>query len=254
MTIPMLDLGMYLQRIEADAILLSRAAGHTGPDASIPTCTDWTTRDLLLHIGEVHRWATNIVSLAVMRPSELPPEFLGPLPDDDHLIEWFDAGWHTLVETLHAASEDLLCWTFLADAAPPVLFWARRQAFETGVHRADAESAVGSVTPFPSTCAADGIDELLTGFLPRRHTPLHSATPLTMAVNLVDDAHTWHLTISEGPVVTDRASRPADCAISGRASDVYLALWNRQGTELLTIDGDPSVLDSFRDNITIRWA
>ncbi len=254
MTIPVLDLEMYLRRIEADATLLSGAAGHAGLDASIPTCTDWVMRDLLLHIGEVHRWAANIVSLAVMRPAELPPEFLGPLPDDDNLVDWFDTGWQTLVETLRAAPENLRCWTFLTDAAAPVLFWARRQTFETAIHRVDAESAVGPVTPFPTDYSADGLDELLTGFLPRRHTPLRSATPLTMGVSLVDDAHTWHLTISDGPVVADRVSRPADCAVSGRASDVYLALWNRQGTELLTIDGDRSVLDLFRENVTIRWS
>ncbi len=250
----MVDLGMYLQRIEVDATLLADAAGRAGPDASIPTCVDWTIRDLLLHIGEVHRWAGNIVSSGVMRPSELPTDFLGPLPDDEHLVEWFETGWQTLTETLRAAPADLRCWTFLTDAPTPLLFWARRQTFETGVHRVDAESAVGTVTPFPATWAADGIDELLTGFLPRRHTPWHSALPLTMAVRLVDDAHTWHLTVSDGPVVTQRTNGSADCAVTGGASDVYLALWNRQGTESLTIDGDPSVLDSFRDNITIRWA
>lgn len=32
------------------------------------------------------------------------------------------------------------CWTFL-DAPSPLAFWARRQAHETAIHRADAQLA-----------------------------------------------------------------------------------------------------------------
>ena len=54
--------------------------------------------------------------------------------------------------------------------------------------------------------------------------------------------------------MTERVTRTADCSISGRASDVYLALWNRQDVSALTVEGDRAVLDAFRDNVKIRWS
>ena len=188
------------------------------------------------------------------KPSELPEDFLGSLPDDDRLVAWFEAGVGALVDVLAAAPDDAQCFTFLADAPAPVLFWSRRQTHETAMHRVDAESATGTITPVLPVYAADGIDEMLTGFVPRKHTPLHADPPVTLAVSLTDAERNWHLTISEGPGVTVREPRPADCTVSGSASDVYLALWNRQGIDPLSIDGDPAVLEMFRDNVKVKWS
>ena len=58
----------------------------------------------------------------------------------------------------------------------------------------------------------------------------------------------------EAPPVTVRAAEPADCTVRGGASDVYLALWNRQGVELLEVGGDARVLALFRDNVKVRWS
>jgi len=251
---PVLDRPAYLARIAADAALLAAAAAKAGPDAAIPTCPGWTMRELVHHQGEVHRWATAMVRDGLVKPADLPGDFLGPLPDDDQLVAWFEAGAGALIGALDGAPADLNCFTFLADAPPPVLFWSRRQTHETGMHRVDAESAGGSITPFLPPFAADGIDEMLTGFVPRKHTPLHADPPITLAVALTDVDRHWHLTISEGAGVTVREARSADCTVSGSASDVYLALWNRQGVEALTIDGDPSVLETFRDNVKVKWS
>jgi uncharacterized protein (TIGR03083 family) len=190
----------------------------------------------------------------LLKPNELADDFLGPLPDDEHLVPWFEAGTANLIETLRAAPADVQCFTFLADAPAPVMFWSRRQTHETAMHRVDAESATGTITPLLPHYAADGIDEMLTGFVPRKHTPLHADPPVTLAVRLADDDACWHLTIREGPGMTVREDRAADCVVSGKASDVYLALWNRQGIEPLTIEGDASVLEMFRDNVKIRWS
>src|ERR1700734_3905792 len=46
--------------------------------------------------------------------------------------------------------------------------WAARHAHETAIHRADADSASGVQPDYEPDFAADGIDELITGFAPRR--------------------------------------------------------------------------------------
>ena len=253
-TMPGLERAAYLSRIAVDAGLLAKAASTAGPAATIPTCPGWTMRELVHHQGEVHRWATAMVRDGLAKPADLPDDFLGPLPDDDQLIPWFEAGASNLVHTLRAAPAELECFTFLADAPRPVVFWSRRQTHETAMHRVDAESTTGSITPLLAEFAADGVDEMLTGFVPRKHTPLHADPPVSLAVRLTDAPGTWHLTISAGPGVTVRDAGDADCTVSGSASDVYLALWNRQGVEPLMIDGDAAVLAMFRDNVKIKWS
>ena len=244
----------YLSRMGIDVGLFAAAARAVGPDAKVPTCPEWTMRELLLHQGEVHRWAGAVVRNRVTKLSDQADDYLGPLPDDDQLVAWFESGAADLIATLRAAPADVQCATFLADPPPPVLFWSRRQTHETAMHRVDAESATGTITPFVPEFAADGIDEMLAGFVPRKHTPLHADPPVTLAVRLADAHGAWHLTISDAPPATVREGRPADCIVSGSASDVYLALWNRQGVESLDIEGDPAVLELFRENVRVRWS
>ena len=95
---------------------------------------------------------------------------------------------------------------------------------------------------------------MLTGFVPRKHTPLHADPSVTLAVRLTDADGSWHLTISDGLPVTVREQRPADCTVTGAASDIYLALWNRKGVDALDIEGDPAVLEMFRENVRVRWS
>ncbi|MCU1391950.1 MAG: hypothetical protein JWM34_378 [Ilumatobacteraceae bacterium] len=250
----MLDRAAYLSTIETETNRLAAAAAAAGPGARVPTCPEWTVRDLVLHQGEVHRWATAVVAGAIPKPSAVPDDTLGPLPDDSGLLAWFADGSAALVAALRSAPDDLGAFMFLTDPpASPPLFWARRQAHETGMHRVDAESAAGTLTPFDPVTATDGIDEMLTGFVPRKHMTLRSPTVRTLAVQLTDRPEAWHLTVGPDPVVTLRTRVDAECIVRGTANDVHLALWNRLGAGSLTVSGDPSVLDLFQDTIRISW-
>src|SRR5919109_4979290 len=97
-------------------------------------------RDLIQHMGDVHRWAA--AHVAQKRPEPIGRGELaavaGPLPSDADLLVWFRRGHADLLRTLRTADPDTQCWSFMA-APSPVAFWARRQAHETGIHRADSE-------------------------------------------------------------------------------------------------------------------
>src|SRR4051794_22405295 len=151
--------------------------------APIPTCPEWTMRDLVLHQGEVHRWAGAIVAGKHMKPPE--GDVVGPAPSDPALVDWFREGHASLVDALETADPALECWSFLP-APSPLAFWARRQCHETGIHRADAETASGTITPFAPDVAVDGIDELLSAFITRRGGRLTSEMPRTLLVQTDD--------------------------------------------------------------------
>lgn len=232
-------------RVEGDR--LAAAAARTRLDTPLPTCPRWRMRDLLRHIGEVHRWATVVVAERRTQPAG---ERTGPWPQDAALVEWFREGHRQLVAALESAPADLACWTFLR-APSPLAFWARRQAHETAIHRADAESPAGEMTPVTAATAVDGIDELLRGFLSRRGSRLRTDPPRTLHLRADDARAGWLVVLGEHGVEVREEGVTAACEVVGAASDLYLLLWNRRGPEGLTVRGDAGVLDAWRETVRI---
>ncbi len=253
-----MDLNSYLAVLATEATVLAAAADEAGLAATVPTCPGWTVSDLVLHIGEVHRWATAAVASEATRLSEVPADFLGPLPEPADSVAWFRSGAAKLCDTLAAADPSVEYATFLNEPmAPRLLFWARRQTMETSMHRVDAESANGRCTGFAPDVAIDGIDEFLIGFLPRSRTTLHADVSRTLQIAPDYTDRRWLVSIGpELPVATRLATdvdAAAQCTVAGSASDIYLALWNRASLDALSISGDHSVVDMLRDNVRIRW-
>ena len=92
--------------------------------------------------------------------------------------------------------------------------------------------------------AADGVDELLTCFVPRRSTTLRAERPTTLAVRCtrrrrgLDAAHRRGRRARPTPTDSRRRATAA-CTVTGRAGDLYLALWNRAGAERARDRGRP---------------
>lgn len=250
-----LPVDRHLAGLSAMGDRLRRAAEVAGPDAAVPSCPGWTVRDLVAHTGGVHRWATTVVAGARPGPPDAATEAacFAAVADAD-LLGWFDTGLHALVDALASAPDDLSCWAFLPAPAPKA-FWARRQAHETAVHAADAELAAGTGEPVPADLAADGIDELLRGFLGRRRHPLVADPPVTLAVDCADTGDGWTLTVGPDARSVVDGVGPADCVVSGPASALYLLLWNRLGASPpVTVTGDAGVLGLWRERAVVSWA
>jgi len=152
---------------------------------------------------------------------------------------------------LRAAPADLACWSFLP-ASSPLAFWARRQAHETGIHRADAQGCSGPIDPVPADFAVDGIDELLMCFYNRRSRRLRSDEPRTLAVHTGPTG--WLVHIGPDGPSTERGDGRADCAVQGEASDLYFALWNRAKLTDFVVSGDLAMIDLWTANATVRWS
>jgi uncharacterized protein (TIGR03083 family) len=210
-------------------------------------------RDLVRHMGDVHRWAAAHVAERRAEPIKRVAEIAGPLPDDAQLLEWFREGHSRLVHTLETADPDTQCWTFLP-APSPVAFWARRQSHETGIHRADAESPSGEITPFPVTFAVDGIEELLFGFFGRPGGERGPGSPRTLHLHATDTAGEWLVRLRGESMEVRRIHAEADCTVRGSASDLHLLLWNRRTAGGLGVEGDAALLDFWRDNLQIHWS
>lgn len=237
----------HLAQLVADGPLLAAAARRAGWDAPVPA-TQWTVRELVTHVGGVHRWAAGIVR-DCSATSETPErDAVGTGPGDAELLDWFRSGHAELVETLRTAPHDLACVTFLP-ASTPFAFWCRRQAHETAVHRADAEAAAGKVTPFDAEFAQDGIAEILLGFAARRSNAI--ARPGVVALRAEDGPH-WRLTFGGERIVAVPDQAPdAGASVTGPSSELYLWLWNRPAD--VVIRGDESLAAEWR-GVRVSWS
>jgi uncharacterized protein (TIGR03083 family) len=225
----------------------------------------WQVRDLLRHTGFVHRWAARHVTERPARVLDGPDEaeiLRGGGPDAD-LIEWFAAGHAALVHALATADPGLSCGTFMP-APSPLAFWARRQAHETAIHRADAQLAAGSGPPeYPADFAADGIDELIMGFGRRRRyqPPADTNADATrLHVIAADTTDEWYVDAHDGRTFPhrkddDNYASTISCTVTGPASGVYLFLWNRADAAQadVTITGSPNLLASWLSAVRVRW-
>jgi uncharacterized protein (TIGR03083 family) len=251
-----MEVADHVDVLEEEGERMAGAVAKADAGAAVPTCPDWTVRDLVRHMGGVHRWATGFVAEGRTEPGGPGlDEIVGTGPDDAGLADWLRHGCASLVAALRAAPADLECWTFLP-APSPLAMWARRQAHETAIHRVDAELAAGrTVNPFAAPFAADGVDELLTGIVARRSSKVEVEELATMVVRCCDLDAAWTVHLDQVGVTTTRGAgeTPVSCSVSGAASDLYLALWNRAGPDALVIEAEPSVLGLFLERVDLRW-
>jgi uncharacterized protein (TIGR03083 family) len=250
-----MEITEHLAVLGREGAALGDAAESAGPDAAVPTCPEWRVGDLVRHVGEVHRWATAHVRDRRLDPADsaADPTIVGPWPSDEALIDWYREGHAALVSVLESADPALECWSFLP-APSPLAFWARRQCHETAIHRVDAESALGVVAPLDPVVAADGIDELLVGFLGRRR---QREIPEPLALQLVaeDVDRTWIAVLK--PDVVEVVPAVPDgrvCAVKATASDLDLLLWNRLPGSAVLVDGDPIVLETWARTVRVTWS
>ena len=98
----------------------------------------------------------------------------------------------------------------------------------------------GDVTGFPSGFAAYGVDELLLRFAGRPGRTLPVDTPRSMVVRATDVPRTWRVTFTPSGFQTgaDPIDANAELVVIGDASDLYVVLWNRRGTDGLDLDGN----------------
>ena len=234
---------------------LADAAAAMSLRTPIPTCPGWDVDALLRHLGGIHRWAAMFVRDArstPVSPNAEPIQAMRAEPAAWELVAWFRAGHAALLDALRSAPADLECWSFLP-APSPLAFWARRQAHETAVHRADLQLAAEALEPYPPVFAADGVDELLCGWLDGSKGRLHFDRSAAVAVHAADVDQHWHVRFEADGAAASRGRGSADCQLRGPAGDLYLLLWNRLPLDrtAISVSGDGDLIELWRRTVRI---
>src|SRR6516162_6200240 len=247
---PQLSADRYVAEIEASTAGLADILAEYDLCLPIPTCPEWTLRQLVTHVGRAHRWAAEITrtrSDAFIPFREVPD---GRLPDDRaEQPKWLRAG------AAREAGDDRV-WTFTGQA--PAGFWIRRMAHETLVHRADAQLAAGA-EPEPvieAEVAADAIDEwlmLLTGGNVGNAGERTKALPAGAALHIhatdggLGGRGEWMIRHDAGGLTVEPGHGKGDAALSGPAASLLLVLMRRRPVSdpAVTVYGDSAVVDGW---------
>lgn len=152
-----------LARIDDRSAALRKVLAGTDPGARVPGCPDWSLRDLVAHLGEVHRFWAAVVTAG---PAEKRPEpgAVGDTTPQGDLAVWSAESTALLLAALEAAGPEAGCWTWWGASGAPMTAGAvaRHQVQEAAVHARDAQEAAGRPEPLPAAVAVDAIDEFLT--------------------------------------------------------------------------------------------
>ncbi|MET7364431.1 maleylpyruvate isomerase family mycothiol-dependent enzyme [Streptomyces sp. NPDC005566] len=242
----------YCDEILRQTDALRAAVKGADLTARVPTCPDWSLRDLVVHVGGAHRWAGEIVRTRATEeiPDEQVPNAEGPGDDDPGALDtWLAEGAAATVAALREAGPDTAVWTWAWEQR--TAFWARRMVHETVVHRADAALTTGTVYEVVPDVAADTIDEWLqiVAFSQAEGDPEAAelrggGRSLHLHATDVPGAE-WLIEFGEEGFTWRRAHEKATVALRGPLTELMLAFNRRQkpdegGLEVL---GDRDLLD-----------
>ena len=228
-------------RREGEALL--SAAGQGG-DEPVPTCEGWTLDRLLVHIGRVWTSTAKVVGERLTTPAGRPD-----VPKDKTPAAFAADALDELVEALMSCEPDTPMWNW-ADQPPTAMFWARRMAHESAVHRYDAQRAHDVAQPIAAELAHDGLNELVDVILPRivaRDSP--ELPDGTFAFDATDEG-AWCVQLgADGVNRLDVATAP-DVTARGTTSALLLAALNRVPWTSLEVEGNASLLDAWSKSLS----
>ncbi|MFF4749036.1 maleylpyruvate isomerase family mycothiol-dependent enzyme [Streptomyces sp. NPDC002514] len=226
---------------DRSAALRSSVAGSTDLDVRVPSCPDWSLRDLVEHLTEVHRfWAAAVAA----GPSEKPPTVApadATLPAD--LLARSAAATRELIAALRAAGPAMDCWTWWVDSDVPKTSGAvaRHQVQEAAVHAFDAQLATGTLQPVPTVVALDGIAEFVGVSHGTAGPWPHEPTRIGLHAT---EGKSWLIDLTESGSHLVDGRHEADADVHGSASDLLLALHRRLPLDNLRSEGDRAALEN----------
>jgi uncharacterized protein (TIGR03083 family) len=211
---------------------------------------------LARHVDGGQRWARETVATRASEPpSDVTLRDLSGATKDhpDILAASLADAAAALKATLTEAGPDAQMWCPVGGGGSA--FYARRFAYETALHRADAALALGVGYTLEPDVAADGVDEWMElGCLPF-HFEVHPwmrellAPGRTIGLHATDtDAH-WLLDLTGDVIAWRRADEPAAVEVRAPVTDLLLMIYRRRPVARLDVTGDAKLVDFWLERV-----
>jgi len=243
----MLTPDRYAAAIVAEAAAFTDTIHGADLELRVPTCPEWTLRDLVHHLGRAYYWSGQIVATRATEFVPFEEVVDGKMPPDGH-AEWLRAGAAKLVDAVADIGPDNDVWTWSDDHR--AVFWLRRILHEGIVHRADAAFTVVRDYTVPVDLAVDGVDEwlgILTSKAARARSGAVAGTGQTLHFHATDGGEWLIRRDPDGPTLLNEHVK-GDVTVRAPATDLLLVLYGRIPTSEVEVFGDPDLLTHWRDH------
>jgi uncharacterized protein (TIGR03083 family) len=207
----------YETAFESETAAFVAAAARHDPAAMVPTCPDWTYRQLIGHVGTGHRYACGLISRGADSPQ--PYERIEP---PAQWQQWLTDGAAELIAAVRAYGFAEPVWNW-QPADPRAGVWLRRMLHDEIIHRFDADPA-GELAP---ELAADGIQDLLVVISTLAGTSM-ALTGTGETLRLRTPEGTWLATVHPEGVSWQEGDGPAGETLTGSSLEVLLVLNRRR--------------------------
>lgn len=220
------------------------------PATPVPSCPDWTLKQLFRHVGRGNRWAAQIIAERRAHALDMHDVHDGKPPDDpDAAIDWLNDGAELIIKAVDHVGSDARVWTFLGSR--PAGWWIRRRLNEVIVHRADAAIALGADFDVPPELAGDAISEWLERVcVDKRHgAPLDrgQSVHLHSTDAALGPTGEWTVVNDEDGLGWSHNHDKGSVALRGPTTGLLLALLRRRSAAEagLEVFGDTAVWDGW---------
>ncbi|MFG1993739.1 maleylpyruvate isomerase family mycothiol-dependent enzyme [Actinoplanes sp. NPDC048988] len=219
----------YAAELEAETARFATAVSALPAYRVVPTCPEWTVKDLVNHVGTGHRYAALIIKTDQMQPYEVITA-----PADR--TAWLADGARELNEAVEERGFHGRVWTW----QPRHLiagFWLRRMVHDLVVHRFDADPSGDPATDL----AADGVADTLGTF---EMFDRLSGEGETLRFVASDTGRAWHVTRTKpGIEWGERPGAAAEVTVTAPARDLVLILNRRMRPS--AVEGERAVWESW---------
>ncbi|MEY2433797.1 MAG: hypothetical protein QOC92_3522 [Acidimicrobiaceae bacterium] len=209
----------------------------------VPTCPDWTLRDLAKHVGEFTGLWTHVLCEGTGREKTPYSDIPGR---DEEVADWYAGLASRLLGELRATPPATEVWTW-SEEDKTARFTARRCAHELAIHRFDAQTASGSQQPVDALLAADGIDEMF--MMIRAWSDEREGSGRSLHLHGAEGDE-WVITLNPDNVDVRFEHGPADLTLSGAVSDLELTLLQRPPIGPVAKGGDDEALAAWYRQFT----
>lgn len=237
----------HIARLAAEADRFAASLAGVDLDVTVATCPDWTVRDLVSHVGGLHRWSAELVASGIVAEtwrSSLPLDYPDGAAPAEAWRDWLTAGAADACRTFAAAEPATPVWAWGADQH--ARFWPRRMLFETAIHRIDLDLTRGRAAQLPVGVAVEGIDEQLENlpFVARwnGHVATLRGRGETLGFAATDADLSWRVRLESGGWWWDRGRDDHDVVAEGGALDLLLLMVGRP-VPAVAVRGDRALLD-----------
>jgi len=247
MTPSPLDHDAFCTAVADQIARLGATLDAADPAAPVPTTPGWDVDAVAKHVGVIHRWAAQMIRDDLQERLDFKA-IEGRAPAEGQTrADWLRAGGDLLAGQLRGRSADTPVWTW--GPGGTVGWWARRLTYETFVHGADVQLAVGAEPTLAAELAVDGVDEFLANLLAAA-----SFAPAvgelrgdgeTLHLHATDADGEWMITLTDDGFAWEHGHGKGDAAVRGPAADLLLLVYGRRpaAEARFACFGDTALLD-----------